>query len=154
MRGPDTTTTKGVTVGQPLRAGTGAHGEVHHVADHELAHTGDVVIKKFYDIPGHQAVAKQELENLRKVNKVRASGTHGGHTWAVVDKMPGAPLHDTQAYKNVEYDEDKLYALKRHAIELMGEAQLRYAIAYGIIHEYVFFSGTMFSTILPAYVVI
>jgi len=161
--GPDTNSPlKKVTLGDHI--GAGKYGDVFNVQDHELGdHPGGLVAKVFsgvYDPPtsGKSKDSTQtELDNLRTVDKLRASGTAGNQRWAVMDKVDGKNFQDTPAYaaakaadthaasqagtalhdeKTALQDPNTARGQVRAGVDaLKGDAQMELANNHGIIHD-------------------
>jgi serine/threonine protein kinase len=90
-----------VTLGQHL--GAGDYGSVYDVASHGLGGDKNLVVKQFHSNPKNSGLVQAEINNLRAVKKLKATGEHEGHTYAVMDKEPGVKLSETNAYKKVGF---------------------------------------------------
>jgi hypothetical protein len=131
---------KPVTLGPKI--GKGFFGSVHDVASHGLGGDKDLVVKKFrWDQQAHQ----KEIDNLRTLGKLKASGEEHGHAFAVMDKVPGVQLEKTTAWKNAaKQGPDALKALGDHASKMVDTEVLHHAHPNngGLIHKCVFGSET------------
>jgi len=139
--GPNTNVKPKLTIGQPI--GSGSYGEVHDVKSHDLDHSGNLVMKKFTPNPQEPDAAQHELENLRTVDKIRASGQdEDGYTWAAIDKSDGYHFMETNAYKEARKQDkhagdgyEARDAVLNRAKILRGQAQVDLVAKYGVFHS-------------------
>jgi hypothetical protein len=122
-----------MTIGDVI--GAGQFGEVHDVDKHEFgAHHGPLAVKRFFQ--PHDPQTNTEMNNLRQMDKLRASGTYKGNTYVVMDKAKGVHLAETNDYMNAFFTgPEQLDAVTKHAKSLAEEARLETANTHKLVHN-------------------